>query len=140
MAARVHLRLWANFAWEWPVLLRRIQRTCVTGILALGMTTGLYSIPAVAKNSTSSVEELTRKVKTKVPPAYPELARRMNIRGTVRVWVVVSPNGNIKETKGVGGNPILLNSALDALKKWKFEAAPSESEGVVEFHFEDAGN
>jgi len=112
----------------------------MTGIVAVGMVTGLSSISAVAKNPESTAEELARKVKTKVPPSYPELARRMNIRGTVRVWVVVSPNGNIKETKGVGGNPILLNSALDALKKWKFEAAPSESEGVVEFHFEDAGN
>lgn len=112
----------------------------MTGILAIGMVAGFFSLPAAAKNPASTAEELTRKVKTKVPPSYPELARRMNIRGTVRVWVVVYPNGNIKETKAVGGNPILVNSALDALKKWKFETAPAESEGVVEFRFENAGN
>jgi TonB family protein len=104
------------------------------------MASGFLSFSAFAKNPLSTDGELTRKVKTKVPPTYPELARRMNIRGTVRVWVVVSPNGSIKESKAVGGNPILVNSALDALKKWKFETAPGESTGVVEFRFEDAGN
>ena len=81
-------------------------------------------------------EELTRKVKNRVPPAYPELARRLNITGTVRVLVVVAPSGSLKTTKVVGGNPVLVNAALDALKKWKFEPATDESTGTVEFKFE----
>jgi TonB family protein len=80
--------------------------------------------------------ELIRKTKTKVSPAYPELARRMNIVGTVKVLVVVSPSGNLKDTKVVGGNPLLVNAAMDALKKWKFEPADGESSGTVEFKFQ----
>jgi len=80
--------------------------------------------------------ELTRKVKTRVNPSYPDLARRMNLRGTVKVLVVVSPEGNLKDSKVVGGNPILVNAALDALKKWKFEPASEESTGTVEFRFQ----
>lgn len=80
--------------------------------------------------------ELTRKVKTRVSPTYPELARRMSIRGTVKVIVVVSPNGNLKDAKVVGGNPVLVNAALDAVKKWKFEPAQEESTGTVEFTFQ----
>jgi protein TonB len=80
--------------------------------------------------------ELTRKVKTKVPPAYPDLARRMNIAGTVKVLVVVSPNGSVKDSKVVGGNPVLANAAMDALKKWKFETASEDSTGTVEFKFQ----
>jgi TonB family protein len=80
--------------------------------------------------------ELTRKAKIKVMPAYPELARRMNLRGTVKVMVTVLPNGNLKDTKVMGGNPILVNAAMEALKKWKFEPAPEESSGTVEFNFE----
>jgi TonB family protein len=80
--------------------------------------------------------ELTRKVKTKIAPAYPDLARRMNIAGTVKVLVVVLPNGSIKDSKVVGGNPVLANAAIDALKKWKFETASEESTGTVEFKFQ----
>ena len=81
-------------------------------------------------------QEIDRKTKTKVAPVYPELARRMNITGTVRVLVVVSPAGSLKDTKVVGGNPVLVNAAMDALKKWKFEPGDSESTGTVEFKFE----
>ena len=89
-----------------------------------------HPLPAMAQG------ELTRKAKTKVAPAYPDLARRMNITGTVKVLVVVAPNGSLKDTKIVGGNPLLVNAAMDALKKWKFEPADSESTGTVEFKFQ----
>ena len=60
----------------------------------------------------------------------------MNISGTVKVEVTVSPNGTVKEARIVGGHPVLANSALDAAKKWRFEPAPTESTGVIEFKFE----
>jgi outer membrane biosynthesis protein TonB len=40
-----------------------------------------------------------RRAKSKVQAVYPELARKMNITGTVKVQVVVSPNGTVKEAK-----------------------------------------
>jgi len=86
--------------------------------------------------STQAREELTRKTKTKVAPVYPDVARRMSITGTVKVLVVVAPNGNLKSTKVVGGHPLLVNAAMDAIKKWKFEPAPEESTGIVEFKFQ----
>jgi TonB family protein len=60
----------------------------------------------------------------------------MNIAGTVKIEVTVAPNGTVKEARIVGGHPVLANSALDAAKKWRFEPAPSESTGVIEFKFE----
>jgi TonB family protein len=108
---------------------QNMKRWAMTGLLAVAAATSLPS-PAVAQG------ELTRKAKTKVAPAYPDLAKRMNITGTVRVLVVVSPNGSLKDTKVVGGNPLLVNAAMDALKKWKFEPADSESSGTVEFKFQ----
>ena len=81
-------------------------------------------------------EEITRKVKSKVPPVYPDLARRMNITGVVKLQVVVAPNGSVKNTKLVGGHPLLANAAMDAVKKWRFENAAEETTGVVEFKFE----
>jgi TonB family protein len=81
-------------------------------------------------------EELTRKIKTKVSPVYPELARRMSISGVVKVQVVVAPNGFVKNAKVVGGHPVLANAAVDAVKKWRFEPASEETTGVVEFKFD----
>jgi TonB family protein len=80
--------------------------------------------------------EIVRRVKSKVQPVYPDLARKMNITGTVKVEVVVSPNGTVKDAKVVGGHPVLANAALEAVKKWRFEPAAVESSGVVDFKFE----
>jgi TonB family protein len=96
---------------------------------------GLVMATIVCPVSMIGQTELTRKVKIKVDPAYPDLARRMNVHGTVKFLVVVAPNGNVKDTKVMGGNPILVNAALDALKKWKFEPSEEESSGTVEFTF-----
>ena len=109
--------------------LQQMRRWAMAGILA-AVAAMFHPSPALAQ------AELTRKTKTKVAPAYPDLARRMNITGTVKVLVVVSPSGNLKDTKVVGGNPILVNAAMDALKKWKFESSDSDSTGTVEFKFQ----
>jgi TonB family protein len=79
--------------------------------------------------------ELSRKAKFKVAPAYPDLARRMNITGVVKLEVTVAPNGTVKSAKLIGGHPVLANAALDAIKKWRFETGPDETTGIVDFHF-----
>ena len=81
-------------------------------------------------------EEITRRVKSKVQAVYPDLARKMNITGTVKVQVVVSPNGAVKEARIVGGHPVLTNAALDAVRKWRFEPSAGETSGIVDFKFE----
>jgi TonB family protein len=114
---------------------RLIRKWLATGVLAvaplLAATTVLRPIPAMAQQ-----DELTRKVKVRVAPVYPDVARRMNITGVVKVAVVVSPSGSLKSTKVVGGHPLLVTAVLDALRKWKFEPATEESNGIVEFKFE----
>ena len=111
---------------------------------AIGLWLGLVAVmagsaiicPVAAVAQDSKIEELTRKAKTRVSPVYPELARRMSITGTVRLAVVVAPNGQVKTAKAIGGHPILVNAAVDAMKQWRFESAPVESSGVVEFKFQ----
>jgi TonB family protein len=114
------------------VSFQKMRQWAMTGLLALVSAAAaiLHPVPALAQG------ELSRKAKTKVAPAYPDLARRMNIVGTVKVQVTVLPNGSLKDTKVVGGNPLLVNAAMDALKKWKFEPGDSESSGTVEFKFQ----
>ncbi|MGH9494464.1 MAG: energy transducer TonB [Candidatus Sulfotelmatobacter sp.] len=91
---------------------------------------------AVAQNTpVSSPSE--RKVATRVAPVYPELAKKMHIRGVVRVEAVVSPKGVVKSVRIVGGNPVLLEAAKEAVAKWKFEPAQSETTEVLQLAFED---
>ncbi len=77
-----------------------------------------------------------RKVVSHTAPVYPELAKKMHIRGTVRVEAIVRPNGTVKSTRILGGNPVLVNAAQDAVTKWKFEPAASETTEVVQLTFE----
>ena len=79
--------------------------------------------------------EINRKAKVKVAPVYPELARRMSLTGVVKILVTVSANGSVKDAKLVGGHPLLANAALDAVKRWRYEAGPEESTGIVQFRF-----
>jgi TonB family protein len=80
--------------------------------------------------------ELLRRAKSKVAPVYPELARKLNLTGTVKVEVVVAPNGVVKDAKVVGGHPVLATAALEAARKWRFEPTALESSGIVDFKFE----
>ena len=76
-----------------------------------------------------------RKVKQKVNPAYPELARSTRISGTVKLEATIGPNGIVKNVKVLGGHPLLAGAAEDALRKWKYEPGSGETTTVVEFHF-----
>jgi TonB family protein len=100
--------------------------------LTLALTVGVVRVGAQQAQS----EEMIRRAKSKVQPSYPELARKMNIAGTVKVQVVVAPNGTVKDAHVVGGHPVLATAALDAAKKWRFEPASSESSGIIDFKFE----
>jgi TonB family protein len=82
-----------------------------------------------------STDESKRKVKTKTAPLYPELAKRMNVSGKVKIEVVITPDGHVKSTRVVGGHPLLVQACQDAVKEWKFVPAPEESTQVVEFEF-----
>ncbi len=109
-----------------------LRRTGVwVAVMAMAVGAGVAGLRAQDAQG-----EIVRRAKSKVQPVYPDLARKMNITGSVKVEVVVAPNGTVKEAKVVGGHPVLANAALDAVKKWRFEPAAAESTGVVDFKFE----
>jgi|SRR5579863_1445961 TonB family protein len=73
-----------------------------------------------------------RKLKTSVKPAYPDVARRLHITGTVRLEATVTPDGKVRDTRVIGGSPMLAQEATVAVKKWKYEEAPKETVETVE--------
>ena len=94
----------------------------------------LVAILAAAMCQTSAGAEPGRKVLNRVNPAYPELARQLNVSGTVRIEVVIAPNGSVKSLKPLGGHPLLIQSASEALRKWRYAPGP-ETTTIVEFKF-----
>lgn len=67
---------------------------------------------------------------TRVEPQYPETLRRLNIGGIVRLRVTISAKGNVEEVQLLGGNPILGEAAISAVRRWIY--APSHSHAVTE--------
>jgi protein TonB len=57
-----------------------------------------------------------------VRPVYPHLARRRGIEGWVEVRFLVSRNGRVSKEEIVQARPegVFENSALDALRAWRF--------------------
>src|SRR3979411_2161048 len=79
--------------------------------------------------------EAKRAIVDRVVPVYPDLARRAQIHGTVRVGVVVTPSGKAKFTQVIGGNPLLAKAAVDAIEKWKWAPAAQETKELVKLKF-----
>jgi TonB family protein len=53
--------------------------------------------------------------------------------GKVKIEVTVAPDGHVLGTKVVGGSPVLINAAVEALDRWRFEAAQSTTTKIIEF-------
>jgi TonB family protein len=104
------------------------------GVVAyVARTRGAIGYVSIA-TSTEGVKTLTlldstdnaqRKVIRRVKPEYPETLRRLKIGGTVRLLVTISAKGNVEEVELLGGNPILGEAAIVAVKQWVYTAGHS---------------
>jgi TonB family protein len=110
--------------------------TALLAVLTLAVTVGTIQVAGQQAQQQAQNDEIVRRAKSRVQPAYPDLARRMNISGTVKIEVVVTPAGTVKDARVVGGHPVLAGAALEAARKWRFEAAAGEASGIIEFKFE----
>jgi TonB family protein len=77
----------------------------------------------------------SRRLKVSSPPEYPELAQKMNIKGTVQVEASVRRDGTVKEVKVIGGHPLLANALAKAVMGWQYVPAAKDSVVVVRFVF-----
>src|SRR5260221_21726 len=106
-----------RFRWTW----------IVASMLSLGLTL------STTFAQTSSSEDGKRKVKVKTSPAYPEIARHMNVTGKVKIEVIITPDGKVRSTRVVGGHPLLLQACHhDGLNRANFllSGAPRDEEKV----------
>src|SRR5258708_15627398 len=90
---------------------------------------------SIAQTSSQS-SEANRKLVSHVTPQYPSLARSMNLKGTVKLLVLVDTSGSPKTIEVKGGNPVLVQAAEKALHDWKWEPAPHATSEVIDLRFD----
>lgn len=71
--------------------------------------------------------EATTHLIQRVDPTIPPLAKAARVGGTVKLEVTISESGGVATVKIISGHPMLVNSAVDAAKKWKYK--PFENDG-----------
>jgi protein TonB len=100
-------------------------------VLVLGCSAA-FAPKAAAQDAAS---DSARKVKSKVVPQYPAIARQLNLHGKARIEARVSADGHVTSTNVVGGHPTLASAAEEAIRKWRFEPAPKETIEIIEVIF-----
>jgi TonB family protein len=91
--------------------------------LALGLP-AVFVPPSLAQTAVKP----DRKVIVSAKPDYPDILRRARVGGLVRLKATVLPNGTVSSVEILGGNPILAENAVTAVKKWKY--VPSQTQTV----------
>ena len=61
------------------------------------------------------------KLTHEVKPAYPRLALDARVEGTVELGAVIGKDGHVEDLKVISGSPLLISSALNAVKQWVYQ-------------------
>lgn len=66
----------------------------------------------------------------RVQPTYPPLARQARIQGTVRLHAIIAKDGTVQQLEVLSGHPLLVQSALDAVRQWRYQPTLLNGEPV----------
>lgn len=105
--------------------------------VAISLMTALLALLPLAPRAAcaANLQYNGRKLRRHVEPALPEIARTMHLEGTVRLEIVVSAGGKVTSVKTLGGAPVLITAAENAVKEWLFEPDSRSTTVVVSFTF-----
>jgi TonB family protein len=108
----------------------RSQSFCWCVALLLALLSFSFSPLSQAQEGKSE-----RKLLTRVEPDYPPVLRMRQIGGTVRLEVTITAKGTVEDAKVLGGNPVLAESAVAAVKKWKYVPSETATTATVALEF-----
>jgi periplasmic protein TonB len=66
----------------------------------------------------------------RVQPVYPPLARQTRISGTVKLHAIIGKDGSVQSLQVVSGHPLLVQSAMDAVRQWRYQPTLLNNEPV----------
>ena len=116
-----------------PHLAHSARNIRLTIVIFCILTPAFFVVRASAQKSDSKT---TRKLVYKESPGYPVTLREAHIGGVVRLELVISAKGNVDSVSPLGGNPVLVEAASAAVRKWKYVPADGETKTQVEFTFD----
>jgi len=70
------------------------------------------------------------KLVSQARPAYPPLAKQARISGVVHLQAVIAKDGTVMDLKVIGGHPLLIPAALEAVKTWVYQTTLLNGEPV----------
>lgn len=103
--------------------------------IAISVLTTALALLALAPVRAAELQYNGRKLRRHTEPVLPDIARHMHLEGTVRLQIEVSPAGKITSVKPLGGHPILITAATNAVKQWLFEPDGQSTTVIVSFTF-----
>ncbi|HEX4004172.1 MAG TPA: energy transducer TonB [Candidatus Acidoferrales bacterium] len=111
-------------------------RIGTVGLLLAALLAASVLLPPRGKAQEAPAGGSKRKVERNVTPVYPGLAREMHVMGRVKLETTIAADGHVLDTKVVGGSPLLVNAAIDAMKQWRFEPGPRNTTEEFVFDFD----
>jgi protein TonB len=66
----------------------------------------------------------------RVDPVYPALARQIHLEGTVQLYAIIGRDGTIQSLEVLSGHPLLIQSARDAVRQWRYRPTLLNGEAV----------
>lgn len=102
---------------------------------AIGYVSSIANVMGVKTLSIGSANTADRRLVMRVEPDYPDTLKHLDIRGTVRLRISISAQGNVEHVELLGGNPILGESAIAAVKKWTYAQGRSQTQAVITITF-----
>jgi TonB family protein len=81
-----------------------------------------------------------RELITRVNPHYPDAWKSVNLDGIVRVEAHVARDGAVTATKLLDGDSLLGQSAMTAIRQWKYAPAAADETLTVKIDFDSRGN
>ena len=76
----------------------------------------------------------------RVTPVYPDSAKSLGVEGVVHLAVTIVKDGTVQEVHVLGGHPLLIMSAMDAVRQWVYRPTllngqPVQVETTVDINF-----
>ena len=88
-------------------------------VTAQPATTG--EVPATKPEPPEPSQIVPGKLIVKVNPEYPSVARAARVQGEVVMHATIGTDGTVQSLRVVRGSPLLVNAAMEAVKKWRYQ-------------------
>ena len=65
-----------------------------------------------------------------IQPVYPQIAKTAHVQGTVILHAIIAKDGTVQELQYISGPALLMRSAMDAVRQWKYQPTLLNGEPV----------